>query len=85
MYLLDTNIFIKILLEQAKEQQCSQFIENNLVQISISDFSLHSIGVILFRNQKENLFREFLDDVIVLFLFSPSYPAHIRYCTFLSF
>ena len=32
--------------------------------ICISDFSLHSIGVILFRNNKENIFQKFAKDVI---------------------
>lgn len=30
----------------------------------MSEFSLHSIGVIIFRNQKHNLFNSFLNDVI---------------------
>ena len=33
-------------------------------KIFISDFSLHSIGVILFRLKKEKLFKEFILDVL---------------------
>ena len=38
--------------------------ERNLQQIYISDFSLHSIAVILFKHDKENLFKDFLDDIL---------------------
>ena len=32
--------------------------------LSITDFSLHSIGVILFRYNKEDIFRKFVEDVM---------------------
>ncbi len=35
------------------------------IQIFISDFSIHSIGVILFRNKKEAVFERFVNDVLV--------------------
>lgn len=63
MYLLDTNIFLEILLGQEKKDYCKRFIIENRDRIFISDFSLHSIGVILFRNGKENLFCSFFEDI----------------------
>jgi len=36
----------------------------NVGSLFISDFSLHSIGVILFRNNKEDIFKKFLKDII---------------------
>jgi len=49
MYLVDTNIFLEILLKQDKSKDCKDFLDKNMDQINITDFSLHSIGVILFQ------------------------------------
>jgi predicted nucleic acid-binding protein len=64
MYLIDTNIFLEILLGQEKKTDCKEFLEEHIGNLNISDFSLHSIGVILFRYGKEDLFKHFLDDVL---------------------
>ncbi len=64
MYLLDTNIFLEILLKQGKSDLCKQFLSEHYGEISISDFSLHSIGVILFRRKKQDIFLDFVRDVI---------------------
>jgi predicted nucleic acid-binding protein len=61
MYLVDTNIFLEILLIQEKQKACKKFLEANVGSLHISDFSLHSIGVILF---KEEIFTKFLKDII---------------------
>ncbi len=63
-YLIDTNIFLEILLEQEKKEKCKSFLVENFGTIVLSDFSLHSIGVILFRNQKYSLYNSFINDVI---------------------
>lgn len=63
-YLIDTNIFLEILLEQEKKEKCKSFLVKNYGEIVLSDFSLHSIGVILFRNQKYSLYNSFINDVI---------------------
>lgn len=64
MYLIDTNIFLEILLSQERKETCKTFLDTHIGSISISDFSLHSIGVILFRNNKDNVFLEFTKDII---------------------
>ena len=64
MYLIDTNIFLEILLTQEKQDACRKFLEENVGSLFISDFSLHSIGVILFRNNREEVFKKFLKDII---------------------
>ena len=64
MYLVDTNIFLEILLKQDKSQDCKDFLGNNLDQLNITDFSLHSIGVILFRQKEDELFSKFLIDTL---------------------
>lgn len=61
MFLADTNIFLEILLEQDKKEECKRFLINNIGNLSITDFSLHSIGVILFRYNKEDIFQKFVE------------------------
>jgi len=64
MYLFDTNIFLEILLFQERVADCKKVLNDNIGHICISDFSLHSIGVILFRYGKEKIFNKFVTDVL---------------------
>ena len=65
MYLLDTNIFLEILLDQEKKLICQEFISKNSDKIAISDFSFHSIAVILFRYKKHSILKAFYTDIIL--------------------
>jgi predicted nucleic acid-binding protein len=62
-YLADTNIFLEVLLNQSKAETCKTFLQSSTGTIFISDFSLHSIGVILFRKNKSVLFKNFILDI----------------------
>ncbi len=62
--LVDTNIFLEILLDQEKKDQCKEFLKKNINRILISDFSLHSVGVILLRNKKDNVYLRFINDML---------------------
>jgi len=64
MFLVDTNVFLEILLTQDKKEICKKFLDENIENLHISDFSLHSIGVILFRYNKEIVFQKFVEDVL---------------------
>lgn len=64
MYLADTNIFLEILLKQANSQQCKDFLDSNIGALNMTDFSLHSIGVILFRQNEDEIFVKFLNDML---------------------
>ena len=64
MFLLDTNIFLEILLKQDKREDCEKFLNDNIGNLNLTDFSLHSIGVILFNYGKEDIFQRFIEDVI---------------------
>jgi predicted nucleic acid-binding protein len=64
MYLLDTNILLEILLKQARAEDCKRFMKQNESSILISDFTLHSIGVILYRMRKSDLFTTFVTDIL---------------------
>ena len=60
MFLVDTNVFLEILLKRDKKEDCKKFLDNNIGNLNITDFSLHSIGVILFRYGKEEFFGNLL-------------------------
>ncbi len=65
MYLLDTNIFLELMLEQENADQVEHLItrESNEL-LYLTDFSLHSIGIILFRESKPELFEQFSNDLL---------------------
>ncbi|MYC75992.1 type II toxin-antitoxin system VapC family toxin [Candidatus Poribacteria bacterium] len=66
MYLADTNIFLEALLEQDKADDVQSFLQNiDLSTIYITDLSLHSIGIILYKLKNFALFNSFLEDIIV--------------------
>ena len=63
MFLSDTNIFLEVLLSGDNSESCKAFLLKNIGRIHISDFSLHSIGVILFRQRQEMVFKDFFEDI----------------------
>ncbi|MHA1873315.1 MAG: type II toxin-antitoxin system VapC family toxin [Candidatus Heimdallarchaeaceae archaeon] len=66
MFLVDTNVFLEILLEQNKKDICKSFLDSNIKNgLNITDFSLHSIGVILFKYHKQEIYSKFLGDILV--------------------
>lgn len=66
MYLIDTNIWLERLLDQEKSADVGRFLETvPPSQMIISDFSLHSIGVILSRLNKHDFYATFVDDVLL--------------------
>jgi predicted nucleic acid-binding protein len=63
--LVDTNLFIEVLLNQASAGDARAFLENRKGhELYVSDFALHSIGLLLFRHNQHQAFRQFLQDVI---------------------
>jgi predicted nucleic acid-binding protein len=65
-YLVDTNVWLERLLDQEKSAIASQFFD--LVptdSLFVSDFSIHSIGVILSRLKKFDIFEKFINDLFV--------------------
>ncbi len=66
MYLVDTNIFLEGLLHQDKADDVRVFLQSiDFNTIFMTDLSLHSIGIILFRLDNFELFISFLEDVVV--------------------
>lgn len=66
MYLVDTNIFLESLLGQNRTNEVRLFLKSiDLKTIFITDLSLHSIGIILFRLKSFPLFVSFLEDIVI--------------------
>ncbi|MBI3742359.1 MAG: type II toxin-antitoxin system VapC family toxin [Chloroflexi bacterium] len=64
--LLDTNIFLEILLEQEKAENAKLLlIQVDEHEFYLSDYSLHSIGLALFRRKKHEAFRQFVQEMLV--------------------
>ena len=65
-YLVDTNVWLERLLDQDKSEIVSRFLDTiPLDDLFVSDFAIHSIGVILSRYKKLSLFEKFLSDLFV--------------------
>ena len=66
MFLLDTNIFLEILLEQEKAQEAKDLLTTiPPSRLSITDFSVHSLGVFLFRRNQHEIYERFVEDAIL--------------------
>ncbi|NOX61155.1 MAG: type II toxin-antitoxin system VapC family toxin [Chloroflexi bacterium] len=66
MFLLDTNIWLERMLDQARATEVKQFLDRvPSNQLLITDFSLHSIGVILYRLKKRSVFSLFVTDLFI--------------------
>jgi len=66
MYLVDTNVWLERLLDQEKSEQVGRFL--NLLpsaELLITDFTLHSIGVVLSRLGREEALLRFVQDVFI--------------------
>jgi hypothetical protein len=64
--LIDTNIFLEVLLNQAKAEEAKALLaaagEHDCF---ISDFALHSIGLLLVRQGKPAVLRQFVTDIVL--------------------
>ena len=64
MFLVDTNIWLEVLLNQEKSLPAYKFLKKmNASNIFISDFSLYSIGIILLRLGKHDILEKFVNDI----------------------
>ena len=64
--LIDTNIILEMILDQARADEArALLIQTEEHEFFLSDYSLHSIGLLLFRRKQHHTFRQFLNDMIV--------------------
>jgi|SRR6266540_795655 len=65
MYLIDTNIWLELLLQQDKAGEVSSFFQVvDASSLAITDFTLYSIGIILTRLKKYDAFDDFVADTL---------------------
>jgi uncharacterized protein len=65
-YLVDTNVWLVRLLDQEKSGVAQKFFDSiSPVNIFVSDFAIHSIGVILSKLKKLDVLSRFIDDLFI--------------------
>lgn len=63
-YLIDTNIWLEILLDQEKSEEAFDFLSKvDSSYLAMSDFSLHSIVLILIKLKEYETAKIFLEDI----------------------
>ncbi len=66
MYLVDTNIWLELLLEQEKAPEVRHFLEViNPATLYITEFAFYSIGIILLGLKKAKLLIRFVRDTVL--------------------
>ena len=64
MYLLDTNIFLELLLDQDEAGSVRILLSTRApADLAVSDFAFHSIGIILYQKKFPRLFTDFVRDL----------------------
>jgi len=66
-YLIDTNIFLELILNRAFKNDCARLlkeVENGNLEAYVSSFSIHSIEVILSNFNKQKELKIFLSSII---------------------
>jgi len=64
--LIDTNIFLEVLLEQARAAEVRELLaKTEEHECFLSDYTLHSIGLLLFRRKQHHVFQDFVNDMLV--------------------
>jgi predicted nucleic acid-binding protein len=66
MFLIDTNIFLSIILEEESTRNCRTVILRESGNMLITDFALHTIGVKLLGTRRKNpeAFKNFLEKIL---------------------
>ncbi|AVQ73275.1 hypothetical protein MTo_01233 [Microcystis aeruginosa NIES-1211] len=66
VFLLDTNIWLERLLGQGQAEVVAELLDTlSLSDMCMTDFTLHSIGVICNRLNQREVFIKFVDDVLI--------------------
>jgi len=64
VYLLDTNIFLELMLDQGEAESVQALFNMNIpTDLFISDLAFHSIGIILYQKNAAHLFSDFVRDL----------------------
>jgi len=64
MFLVDTNVWLESLLGQERAEEADRFLANTDAEdLAITDFALHSIGLVLMRLGRADLLIPFVTDI----------------------
>jgi predicted nucleic acid-binding protein len=64
--LLDANIFLEVLLDQERSSEAAPLLaDDEGFELAISDFALHSLGLVMFARGRRSAFVAFLEDMIL--------------------
>jgi hypothetical protein len=80
--LVDTNIFLEVLLDQEKAGEAAALLDNDDGHdLFISDLTIHSIGLLLFRHKRQEAFGHVINDVLFVSKFAPASlaPEELRF------
>jgi len=86
-YLIDTNIFLEVLLEQDNKDSCLdllRLVEKGEIQVIVTSFALHSIAIILEKLRGIDSYRDFLGVITAsagLMTYSTTPQDEIEICT----
>jgi len=65
MYLVDTNIWLELLLLQERATEVRRFLQSvDADQLTMTEFALNSIGLITSKLRKEEVFEAFISDIL---------------------
>ncbi|MGQ4892014.1 MAG: type II toxin-antitoxin system VapC family toxin [Candidatus Njordarchaeia archaeon] len=67
MYLVDTNIFLEVMLSQERKEECKRLlraIKNGKITAVITDFSVYSIMILMYRLKKVDEIETFLSSLV---------------------
>ena len=57
---------LEVILEQERAEEAKRLLaETDSHRLFITDYSLHSIGLLLFRRKKHHVFQQFISDMLV--------------------
>ena len=66
MYLIDTNIWLERILDQKRTLEVGQFLDRVASEkLYITDFALHSIGIVLSKLKRLDIFLRFIQDAFM--------------------
>lgn len=64
-FLIDTNIFLNIIAKTEKSDECKTFLERiHASRLFVSDFVIHSLGIILFSFNQHDEFISLLKEIL---------------------
>ncbi len=66
MFLVDTNVWLEVLLGQDRAAEAKQFLQKTPTSaLWITEFTIYSVGIILMRTRHYSLWKDFLSDTVL--------------------